>query len=98
LAAFAACLLKNVERFSRLLPFEYQDAAVQVRGERQEHPPRFTQIHYMLRLVTNEPPNRVELLHRNLAKFGTVYNTLAAGAQVQGQILAQEWPGVSRSQ
>lgn len=97
LSAFAACLLKNVERVSRLLPFAYQDVAVQVQAERQEHPPRFTQIRYVLRLTTNEPPHRVELLHRNLAKFGTVYNTLATGADVQGEIETRPWPASTLS-
>jgi uncharacterized OsmC-like protein len=39
-AALAACILKNVERFSQLLPFSYQRASVQVAVERQEPPPR----------------------------------------------------------
>jgi len=31
-----------------------------------------------MRLVTDEDERRVDLLHRNLRQFGTVYNTLAA--------------------
>lgn len=88
--AFAACVLKNVERFSGLLPFRYESARVRVVAERQESPPRFTKVHYELHLQTTEPPERVELLHRNLAKFGTVYNTLAAACEVTGVVSTEE--------
>lgn len=49
-------------------------------------PPRFIAIEYTLHLVTPEPAHRVELLHRNLQKFGTVYNTLAAVCEVSGTV------------
>ena len=45
-------------------------------------------IEYALHLVTPEPAHRVELLHRNLQKFGTVYNTLAAVCEVSGTVSA----------
>lgn len=86
--AFAACLLKNVERFSSILPFEQRGASVTVTAERQANPPRFTSIRYELRLVTDEPPQRVALLKRNLVKHGTVYNTLAQVCDVDGEVVA----------
>ena len=85
--AVAACLLKNVERFSEMLPFEQHGASVRVAAERQQTPPRFTTIRYELRIVTDEPPNRVDLLQRNLAKYGTVYNTLAEVCEISGDIV-----------
>ncbi len=87
-SAFAACVLKNVERFSEMLPFAQQGAWVRVTAERQQAPPRFTAIRYELRVVTDEPPQRVELLQHNLAKYGTVYNTLAATCDVTGNVVA----------
>lgn len=84
--AFAACLLKNVARSSAMLPFAYESARVEVTMHRQDAPPRFTAIEYALYLVTTEPTHRVELLHRNLQKFGTVYNTLAAVCAVSGTV------------
>lgn len=38
------------------------------------------------RYTVNEPPARVDLLTRNLAKHGTIYNTLAAGCEINGQV------------
>jgi uncharacterized OsmC-like protein len=85
-AAFAACALKNVERFSKILPFRYESASIRVVAEREEPPPRIVSIHYRLTIDTDEPAKRVELLHRNLRKYGTVYNTLAAACRVNGEI------------
>ena len=91
--AFAACLLKNVERFSHLLSFDYDGASVSIEAERQDTPPRFTTIRYEMRVATTESEHRVELLHRNLRRFGTVYNTLATTCDVDGTIVAG--PGIT---
>jgi uncharacterized OsmC-like protein len=88
-AALAACILKNVERFSTILPFRYQRARIQVEIERQEPPPRIARATYALRIVTDEPEHRLELLHRNILRFGTITNTLAAACELEGTILAE---------
>lgn len=85
-SAFAACLLKNLARAGTLLDFAYDEAEVEVVLRRQETPPRFTGIRYALTITTEEPPRRVELVHTNLRKFGTVYNTLAAVCEVSGTV------------
>jgi len=87
--AFAACVLKNVERFSRMLPFRYSGASIEVTSERQAAPPRIIQVRYVLRLQTDESPQRIDLLHRNIRKYGTIYNTLAASCDVDGEIVVE---------
>lgn len=87
-AALCACILKNVERFSHMLPFRYESASVEVTAEREEPPPRIVRVSYHLRVVTDEPPARVELLHKNVRKFGTITNTLAAACELTGTIEA----------
>lgn len=87
-SAFAACLVKNVERSSQLMPFRYEDVDVVVTAHRQDSPPRFTKIHYELYIVTDEPARRVELLHENLRRYGTVFNTLASVCEVEGTVVA----------
>ena len=87
-AALCACILKNVERFSHLLPFRYESATVDVTAEREEPPPRIVRVSYRLRVVTDEPQGRVELLHKNIRKFGTITNTLAAVCELSGTIEA----------
>lgn len=87
-SAFAACLLKNLARSGALLGFEYDDAQVDVVLRRQDAPPKFVSVEYTLSVTTDEPERRVELVHTNLRKFGTVYNTLAAVCEVHGTITA----------
>ncbi len=87
-AALAACILKNVERFSHMLPFRYASASIEVTAEREEPPPRVVRMHYRLRVVTDETADRVELLHRNIRKFGTVTNTVAAACELTGEVEA----------
>jgi uncharacterized OsmC-like protein len=87
-AAFSACLLKNLERSRSMLSFSYEHAEARVVAHRQDAPPKFVGISYELTIATDEPERRVELVHRNLQKFGTVYNTLAAVCDVRGTVTA----------
>ena len=94
-AAFAACLLKNLERSSAMMGFDYERADIDVTARRQDNPPEFVEIEYEVRIVTDEVERRIELLHRNLRQFGTVYNTLAAACHVHGDVLPVPVPGRS---
>lgn len=87
-AALAACILKNLERFSHMVPFRYRAARVNVVAEREDAPPRIARLTYRLDLETDESPHRVDLLHRNIVKFGTITNTLAATCEIRGEIFA----------
>jgi uncharacterized OsmC-like protein len=88
-AALSACILKNFERFSHMLPFRYESASIEVTADREEPPPRIIRMHYRLRSVTDdEPAARIELLHKNIRKFGTITNTLAAACELTGEIEA----------
>ncbi|WP_448811413.1 OsmC family protein [Agromyces bauzanensis] len=87
-SAFTACMLKNLERAGALLDFAYESAEVDVVARRQDAPPMFVAISYELRITTSEPQRRVDLVHQNLRKFGTVYNTLAAVCEVDGTVVA----------
>lgn len=59
-AALVACILKNVERLSGMLPFAYRSAGVHVELTREEPPPRITRARYVLTIETDEPPHRVD--------------------------------------
>ena len=86
LAALAACMLKGIERISPTLPFAYAGAEVSLTAHRPEQEARITDITYVLRVATDEPDARLELLHKNLQKFGTIYNTVKAGTSLNGVI------------
>ena len=97
-AALAACILKNVERFSKMPRLSYRRATIRVAVEREEPPLRIVGARYILRLETDEPEARLELLHRNIRKFGTITNTLAAAADLQGEIVAVRAPDAAGSE
>ncbi|MGZ8376053.1 MAG: OsmC family protein [Gemmatirosa sp.] len=86
LAAVAACMLKGIERMVPMLHFDVRGAEVRVRGVRQDRPPKLVAISYELTVDTSESDARLELLHQNLRKFGTIYNTVAAGVALEGVI------------
>jgi uncharacterized OsmC-like protein len=89
LTAFAACILKNIERFSEKLKFRYKKAAIRIHGIREEPPPRLTKVHYQLTLWTEESSHTVDLLRRNLEKYGTIFNTVSMSCDVSGEIIVE---------
>lgn len=86
LTALAACLLKGIERAIPMLDFSLRGVEVRVHGVRQDSPPRMLRVEYELAVDTDETNDRLALLHRNLQKFGTVHNTLAASVELSGSI------------
>jgi len=70
-----------------MLRFSYQRATIHVSVEREEPPPRIVRARYTLRVETDEPEARPELLHRTIRKFGTITNTLAAAADLKGDVV-----------
>ncbi len=92
-SALAACVLKNVERFSHLLPFEYSRATADIELERQDSPPRIVRASYRLVIHTDEPAARCRLLHKNITKFGTISNTLAPACALSGSMHARRSSG-----
>lgn len=86
LTALSSCILKNIERFSDILKFDYENVSIQVEADRQDSPPKFTEIRYFVYLKTSEDHHRIELLHKNVKKFGTVYNSLSEETKIVGEI------------
>lgn len=87
MGSFAACCLKNIERFSEMMKFNYKKATVDVVGTRQDSPPKIISIDYEIKIYSNDEKLNVELLHKNLQKFGTIYNTLKEVSDVKGKII-----------
>lgn len=89
LGAFAACCLKNVQRFSELLNFDYTAARIEVTGERQEQPTKMIGIHYVIYVNSTDKKLNLNLLHKNIQKFGTIYNTLKGVCKVSGEMVLE---------
>lgn len=86
LASIAACMIKGVERVAPMLGFEFEGVEVRLKGARQDSPPKMASIDYELIVDTNESDHRLELLHTNVRKYGTVSNTVRAGTELTGRI------------
>ena len=86
LGSFAACILKNVERFSGILKFSYTKATLEVEAIRLENPPRIDQIVYLLTVYSNDKKVPTALLKKNIEKFGTIYNTAKLACTISGSI------------
>ncbi len=84
LAALAACMIKGIERVTPILKFDLDSVEVRLQGVRQDAPPRMESISYEILVGTNESDRRLELLHENVRKYGTVFNTVAPGTALSG--------------
>lgn len=87
LASLAACMLKGVERAVPILGFQFRAANVKLHAVREDTPPRLVYIDYELTIDTDEPDRRLDLLHRNVIKYGTISNTLGKAVPVEGRIV-----------
>jgi len=86
LASLAACMLKGAERVVPMLEFELRGIEVSLHGTRQDSPPKMMRIDYEIIVETDETDQRLDLLHRNLRKYGTITNTLAEATELIGTI------------
>jgi len=86
LASLAACILKGTERVIPMLKFDLRGIEVALHGVRQDSPPKMISITYEITVDTDETEARLALLHKNLQKYGTIYNTLAGATELSGTI------------
>jgi uncharacterized OsmC-like protein len=84
LAALSACIIKGIERITPMIDFSLRGVEVKVDGVRQDVPPGMESISYEIIVDTDESDRRLELLHDNVKKFGTVFNTVAPGTHLTG--------------
>ncbi|MEX2353600.1 MAG: OsmC family protein, partial [Gammaproteobacteria bacterium] len=90
LAALAACMIKGIERVTPILKFDLRGVEVRLHGVRQDAPPKMESIDYDILVDTDESEHRLELLHDNVKKYGTVFNTVAPGTVLQGTLKRSE--------
>ena len=86
LAALSACMIKGIERVTPILGFRLRGVEVRIHGVRQDAPPLLESISYEIRVDTDESDHRLELLHENVKKYGTVFNTVSPGTQLTGHL------------
>ena len=87
LAAIAACMIKGIERVAPMIHFQFRGVEVRLHGVRQDNPPFMSSITYDLVVDTDEDDRRLDLLHQNVRKYGTISNTVAAATKLEGKIV-----------
>jgi uncharacterized OsmC-like protein len=86
LASIAACMIKGVERVAPMIHFQFQGVEVNLHGVRQDAPPMIVSVDYEIIVDSREDDRRLELLHTNVRKYGTISNTVAQAIKLEGTI------------
>lgn len=84
LTSLAACMLKNVQRYSEILKVSYRSAKINIHGIRNDNPPFMSEIHYLLEIDTDADERQLNVWHKNILKFGTITNTLKRACLLEG--------------
>ncbi len=87
LTSLAACMLKNVQRYSEILKFPYKKAKITITGSRNDNPPYMKEINYKLAVDTDVDERKIDNWHKNILKFGTITNTLNRACEINGEMI-----------
>lgn len=87
LSSLAACILKNVQRYSEILKIPYQSARITINGIRNDSPPYMKEINYILEVNTDADEKKIQNWHKNILKFGTITNTLMRACEIKGKMI-----------
>jgi hypothetical protein len=69
-----------------MLRFDLRGVEVKLHGVCQDSPPKVASVVCELIVDTDEAARRLELLHTNVRKFGTISNTASAATSLEGAI------------
>jgi uncharacterized OsmC-like protein len=70
-----------------LLKLEIRGVEVSVHGARQDSPPKMVSLTYELIVDTDADDHKLDLLHQNLRRYGTIYNTVADATHLEGRLI-----------
>jgi uncharacterized OsmC-like protein len=85
-AALSACMIKSIERVAPIIKLQLRGVDVRVHSVRQDKPPRLESVDYEIVVDIDEDDRQLDLLHQNVKKYGTVFNTIAPGTALSGTI------------
>lgn len=90
LTSVAACMLKNIQRYSEILKIPFRSAKITVEGVRNDNPPFMKEITYQLVVDTDADEKKVANWHKNILKFGTITNTVNRACKFEGTMIKQK--------
>ncbi len=86
LSALAACMIKGIERMIPMLHVQIDSVTLTIEADRQDAPPKLTAIRYAIEVDSPETDQKLDLLHRNVLKYGTISNTLGSAVPMTGTL------------
>ncbi|WP_290997197.1 hypothetical protein [Hyphomicrobium sp.] len=75
-----------IERVASMLHFAFRGVEVKLHDVRQAKPLETVAITYEFIVNTDEPDRRLDLLHENVRKFGTIFNSVAGATRLERKI------------
>ena len=90
LASLGACLVRGIQRVQPLVGFELEGATIALHAVRRDDPPGIEAIDYDIAIRGDADDDQLELIHTNLRRFSTIYNTIAAGTHLDGVVRRDE--------
>lgn len=75
-----------MERVAPMLAFEFSTVEMRLEAGRRDSPPKLMAIRHEIVMGSDEPEARLDLMHRNILKYGTISNTLAGAVPLTGTL------------
>ena len=97
MASLCACMTRGVLRAAKLNKIDVRAVDITLNATRQDAPSKITHIEYALQLDTQANDRRLELIHKNVLKFGTITNTLLDAVEFTGTIGRLDNPATGTS-
>jgi uncharacterized OsmC-like protein len=88
LAALAACIIKGIDRVAGTIGISYDSVNVALTAHRPEDEARIEDISYVVTIGTDADQGKLDLLHKNIERHGTIYNTVKSGTSLSGKVVA----------
>lgn len=86
LASLSACIVKGVERVAPTIGFTFTAMDISMVARRPLDEARIEDIRYTVTFDTDASDELLSLVHKNITKFGTIYNTVKAGTDLSGTV------------
>ena len=68
------------------MAFQIDGAEVALEAIREDAPPKLTLVRYQITVDSAETDQQLDLLHRNILKYGTISNTLSGAVPLEGTL------------
>jgi hypothetical protein len=86
IATVGFCFIFMTSSPAGTLGIEYDSVDVALTAHRPLDEARIEDISYVVTIGTSAGQDKLDLLHKNLIKFGTIFNTVKSGTKLSGEV------------